>query len=116
LIYSSPFVSPSRAQEEGSHLAIGATKAPLAVFERIACGILFATLAITSTAQLQGTLFFPAAAFALALLLGVHHVITNINGPEGTPTINLFRQEGCGYHETWIVAATTAGLVSTFGL
>jgi hypothetical protein len=34
LIYSSPFVSPSRAQEEGSHLAIGATKAPLAVFER----------------------------------------------------------------------------------
>jgi hypothetical protein len=34
LIYSSPFVSPSRDQE-GSHLAIGATKAPLAVFERM---------------------------------------------------------------------------------
>jgi len=82
----------------------------------IACGILFATLAITSTAQLQGTLFFPAAAFALALLLGVHHIITNLNGPEGTPTLNLFRQEGCEYHETWIVAAITAGLVSMFRL
>jgi len=82
----------------------------------IACGILFLALTVVSTAQLQGTIFFPATAFALALLLGVHHIITNMNGPEGTPALSLFKQEDCAYHETWIVAAVTAGLVSMFRL
>ena len=92
----------------------------------LACTALFTLLASTGTAVLQGTLFFPAAAFALALLLCVHHIITSFNyqqdaaeeGAEGGQAHHhhLFRREGCPYHETWITAALVAGVVSMFRL
>ena len=79
--------------------------------------VLFTVLAITGTVLLQGTVFFPATAFAMALLVGVHHIIVNFNSEEAPERCSLFqgKQEG-SYHEMWIVACVVAGVVSTLRL
>ena len=95
----------------------------------MACTALFTLLVVAGTLTLQGTVFFSASAFALALLMCVHHIITSFNPSSSglTPTTEdepanhhthdaLFRREGCPYHETWITAALVAGTVSMFRL
>jgi len=92
----------------------------------LTCSGLFALLAVAGTATLHGTVFFAASAFALALLLCAHHVITSFNeadpsggdipGGECHQHHALFRREGAPYHETWITGALVAGAVSMFKL
>lgn len=77
----------------------------------IAAMTLFALLAITGTVLLHGTIFFSATMFATALLLCVHHVISNFS-EERCP----FFQHNTSWHETWIVAAIVAGMVSMLKL
>lgn len=85
----------------------------------VAAIALFALLALTGALLLHGTVFFSAAAFALALLLCVHHVISNFNnGPEFAERCTLFQSTAKepSWQETWIVASIVAGVVSMLRL
>jgi ABC-type branched-subunit amino acid transport system permease subunit len=82
----------------------------------LAAMALFALLALTGTLLLHGTIFFSAAAFATALLLCVHHIISHFNTNNAeSERCTLFSKEP-SWHETWIVAAIVAGVVSVLKL
>ena len=130
-------VTPALAQKMMHFVALFTTVSVLIMFlaskqqrpnDRygLVCTVLFTLLAVIGTLTLHGTVFFSASAFALALLLCVHHIITSFNH-NGLPSTNaedesahrhhaLFRREGCPYHETWITAALVAGTVSMLRL
>ena len=83
----------------------------------IASTVLFVLVSVAGTIMLHGTLMFPAAAFALSLLLCVHHIIASFNVEEIPSHFTLFQgKSDTAYHETWIVAALVAGIVSVFKL
>jgi len=83
----------------------------------IAATVLFALLAITSTAMLHGTVFFAAAAFATALLVAAHHVIVSFRSEDAPERCTLFQNKPTGtFHELCITAAVVAGVVSMFKL
>lgn len=73
-------------------------------------------MAILSVVVLGGTQYFALAALYIALVLLLHHTVIHRTSD--------FTEEKCGCavfqckdvknHETWVVAATTAGLVSLF--
>ena len=83
----------------------------------IAAIAIFALLAVASTALLHGTVFFAAAAFALALLVAVHHIITNFSSEDAPERCTLFQgRPSSSFHELCIVAAVVAGIVSMLKL
>lgn len=88
----------------------------------VASTVLFAALALASAAMLHGTLFFPAAALSLAILLLVHRAIVHVaacNSPTldtAPPGCPMFCCKDACHHETWIIAAVTASMVSMFKL
>jgi hypothetical protein len=78
---------------------------------------LLGLLALAAVVYLHGTIFFSASALALALLLLVHRAIIGfakqadvLSASECMPFRDAFT------HETWIVAAVTAGMVSLLRL
>ena len=81
----------------------------------IASTVLFVLITISGTLLLRGTIMFPATAFALSLLLCVHHIIASFNTEENPGRFELFQGKG-SYHETWIVGTLIAGVVSIFKL
>ena len=92
-------------------------------FDRYALStsLLFSSLTVASAALLQGTLFFPGAALALALLLVVHRAIVHIADinpdlPAEPSWSVLFRCRDACHHETWVIAALTAAVVSVLRL
>jgi len=83
---------------------------------------LLASLAIASVILLRGTIMFPASALSLALLMLIHRSIVNfaqnsdlLPQPAAQQCIP-FRAADASHHETWIVAAVTAGVVSLLKL
>ena len=83
----------------------------------IASTTLLVSLALTSVVYLHGTIFFSASALALALLLLIHRSIIGfakqgdmLSASECMPFKDTFT------HETWIIAAVTAGMVSLMRL
>jgi hypothetical protein len=84
----------------------------------IAAVVLMLILAVLSTILLHGTIFFPASAFALAILLLIHHTIIHIDSDFSDEQCSCapFQCKDASNHETWVVAALTAGLVSVFRL
>ena len=83
----------------------------------IAVAVLVALLAIASAAMLHGTVFFAAAAFALALLVAAHHIIVSFSAEDAPERCTLFQGKSQGaFHELWITAAVVAGVVSMFRL
>jgi predicted tellurium resistance membrane protein TerC len=81
----------------------------------IAVSVLFSLLAITSTVMLHGTIFFPATAFATALLVAAHHIIVSFSAEDAPERCTLFQGKG-SYHELWIVGTVVAGTVSVLKL
>jgi len=85
--------------------------------------VLIIALACTSVVLLHGTSLFPAAALALALLLLVHRSITQF-AADATPLLlhsddsqcALFHPRDACTHETWVIAALTAAIVSALRL
>ena len=79
---------------------------------------LMIVLAALSVFYLHGTIFFPGAAFALAILLLIHHTIVHIDSDFSDERCSCapFQCKDASNHETWVVAAVTAGLVSVFRL
>ena len=82
----------------------------------IASVLLFILLAAVGIALLHGTIFFAAHAFATALLLCVHHMISNFHAEDSLERCSLFKGKTVLQHETWIVAAVVAGAVSMLKL
>jgi hypothetical protein len=86
----------------------------------LASALLLSSLALSSAFLLKGTIFFPASALAFALLLLVHRSIVSfaqhVELPQSAPECSPFRPRDACTHETWIVAAVTAGLVSLLRL
>ena len=83
----------------------------------IAVAVLFALLAVVSIAMLHGTVFFAAAAFAIALLAAAHHVIVSFSAEDAPERCTLFQGKPQGtFHELWITATVVAGAVSVFRL
>ena len=83
----------------------------------IAAGLLVTLLACTAVAILRGTVMFAPAAFAIALLQIVHHLIANFNDTAAEQDrCAPFRCNTAKGHFTGIVAAATAGLVSALKL
>jgi predicted tellurium resistance membrane protein TerC len=83
----------------------------------IAAMVIFALLAIASTAMLHGTVFFAAAAFAIALLVAVHHVIASFGSDDAPERCTLFQgRPASSFHELCITAAAVAGVVSMLRL
>jgi predicted tellurium resistance membrane protein TerC len=81
----------------------------------IAVAVLFTLLAAASVAMLHGTVFFAAAAFAIALLAAAHHVIVSFSAEDAPERCTLFQGKPQGtFHELWITAAMVAGAVSMF--
>ena len=82
----------------------------------IAAMCLVAIFALVSIALLHGTPYFPLAAFATALLLLFHHTIVHYNTDFSDERCSCapFQCKDASNHETWVVAAITAGLVSLF--
>ncbi len=81
----------------------------------IASTVLLVGLAGISALLTRGSLFFPAAALSLAILILGHRLMVNrfiaTEEPQEAPA-PVVRQENLRAHETWIVAALTAALVS----
>jgi hypothetical protein len=83
----------------------------------IAVTILLALLTIAATVMLHGTVFFAAAAFAIALLVAAHHVIVSFNAEDAPERCTLFQGKAQGtFHEVWITATAVAGVVSMLKL
>ena len=83
----------------------------------IAAGLLVAVLALTAAAMLRGTVLFAPAAFAIAVLQIVHHMIANFNDAAAEQDrCAPFRCNTARCHFTGIAAAATAGLVSMLRL
>ena len=82
----------------------------------IAAGVLLAILACSTAAVLGGTDMFAPAAFAIALLQIVHHLIVNFNSDAEQDKCAPFRCNPARGHFTGIAAAVTAGLVSMLRL
>lgn len=87
----------------------------------VASVVLLSALALASVLMLRGTIMFPAAAIALALLLVVHRAIVSVAQhsdllPQTSHSCTAFRAADASHHETWIVAAITAGAVSLLRL
>ena len=82
----------------------------------IAAMVLVAIFAIVAVIMLHGTSYFPLAAFGTALLLLFHHTIVHYNTDftEERCSCAPFQCKDASNHETWVVAAITAGLVSLF--
>ena len=85
----------------------------------VASTALLVLLALTAVVYLHGTIFFSASALALALLLLIHRAIIGVakqadilSAAECMP----FRSKDTFNHETWIIAAVTAGTVSLLRL
>ena len=87
----------------------------------VAAITLFTLLALTGTLLLHGTIFFSATAFAMALLLCVHHIISHFSNNPESERFTLFQNNNNppkepSWQETWIVAAIVAGVVSMLRL
>jgi hypothetical protein len=85
----------------------------------VASTALLVLLALAAVVYLHGTIFFSASALALALLLLIHRAIIGVakqadilSAAECMP----FRSKDTFNHETWIIAAVTAGTVSLLRL
>ena len=78
----------------------------------IAAALLIALLGITAVALLHGQVMFPPAAFAIALLIGAHHMVTHYNSQAEEDLCVPFRCGRDSPHRTWIVAAVVAGTTS----
>ena len=72
--------------------------------------------ALITVILLRGTPYFPLGAFATATLLLLHHAIVHRNSefPDEKCSCAPFQCKDVGNHETWVVAAVTAGLISLF--
>ncbi len=85
----------------------------------LAATALLVLLAVASTFFTRGTVFFPAAALVFAILVLTHRLVvlrfSSDDGEPGPPS-SFIRKEPLLAHETWIIAALTAGLVSGFRL
>jgi hypothetical protein len=64
------------------------------------------------------TEFFPAAAFGVAIILLVHGAMIHTPPALEFPEYECpaFRVRSVCNHETWVLVAATAGLVSAFGV
>jgi predicted tellurium resistance membrane protein TerC len=83
----------------------------------IAAIVIFALLATCSIVMLHGTILFAAAAFAVALLVAVHHIIVGFNSEDTPERCTLFQgKPSSSFHELCIVAAVVAGTVSMLKL
>ncbi len=82
----------------------------------IAAMTLVGLFAAITVIFLRGTPYFSLGAFATAILLLLHHAIIhrNSNFSEERCSCTPFQCKDVGNHETWIVAAITAGLISLF--
>jgi hypothetical protein len=76
--------------------------------------VILALLAIASKAMLHGTVFFAAAAFAIALLVAVHHIIASFGSDDAPDRCTLFQgRPASSFH---ITAAAVVGVVSMLRL
>ena len=83
----------------------------------ITSAVLFTFLAVISIVLLRGTVFFPASALGIALLLVVHRAIAHFSmDPQIGEECPLFQCKQARCHETWAIAALVAGLVSLMHL
>ena len=82
----------------------------------IASTPLLTLLAASAVVYLHGTIFFSASALALALLLLVHRTILGFAKQADILSVSECLPFRTLTHETWIVAAVTAGMVSLLRL
>jgi hypothetical protein len=72
-------------------------------------------LAVMAVFLLHGTPLFPPAAFAIAVLIGLHMMISHYNTAD-EDRCAPFRCGRESSHRTWIVASVVAGAVSALRL
>jgi hypothetical protein len=82
----------------------------------IAAMSLVGLFAVITVIFLHGTPYFSLGAFATAILLLLHHAIVHRTSEFADEKCSCapFQCKDVGNHETWIVAAITAGLISLF--